>query len=61
MLYLVVSETTLSAPHMRLDGAIKQLIYYLSKALQDAETRSPMIQKLVVALIVATKKLRPYF
>ena len=36
-------------------------IYYVSKALQDAETRYPEIEKLAVALIVAATKLRPYF
>ena len=38
-------------------------IYYVSKALQDVETRYPEIEKLalVLALVVAARKLRPYF
>ena len=36
-------------------------IYYVSKALQDAETRYPEFEKLALALVVAVRKLRPYF
>ena len=36
-------------------------IYYVSKALQDAEMRYPEIEKLALALTVAARKLRPYF
>ena len=39
MLYLAVSEIALSAALVRVDEAMEQLAYYLSKALQDAETR----------------------
>ena len=35
--------------------------YYVSKALQDVEKRYPEIEKLAVALVVDTRKLRPYF
>ena len=36
-------------------------IYYVSKALQDAETRYLEIEKLALALVVAARKLRSYF
>ena len=36
-------------------------IYYVNKAFQDAETRYPKIKKLALALVVATRKLWPYF
>ena len=61
MLYLAVSEIALSAALVRANGVTEQPVYYLSKALQDAETRYPMIQKLALALVVAARKLRPYF
>lgn len=36
-------------------------MFYVSKALIAAETRYMKIEKLILALIVASKKLRPYF
>ena len=36
-------------------------MFYTSKALLDAETRYPKIEKLILALVVAARKLRPYF
>ena len=44
------------------EEASKQLpIYYVSKALLDAETRYSHLEKLVLALIVPARKLQPYF
>ncbi|KAI3448541.1 hypothetical protein Pfo_005206 [Paulownia fortunei] len=42
-------------------GRAHQPIYYTSKILQGAEQRYPNIEKLALALITATRKLRPYF
>ena len=40
----------------------KQLsIYYVSQAFQGAEAKYPRIEKISFALIVASRKLRPYF
>ncbi|KAM1784784.1 hypothetical protein ACFX12_037766 [Malus domestica] len=36
-------------------------VFYTFKALFDAETRYPKIEKLILALVVAARKLRPYF
>lgn len=36
-------------------------MYYVSKMLQDAETRYPSMEKLAHALILASRKVRPYF
>ncbi|MCV5005104.1 hypothetical protein OFM39_36155, partial [Escherichia coli] len=36
-------------------------VYYVSKALLDPETRYTEIEKLILALATAAKKLRPYF
>ncbi|XP_074352595.1 uncharacterized protein LOC141691735 [Apium graveolens] len=36
-------------------------VYYVSKRLHDAETRYTNMEKLVYALILASRKLRPYF
>ena len=36
-------------------------IYYVSKRLLDAETKYPELEKLALALMVASRELRPYF
>ncbi|GAV72417.1 RVT_3 domain-containing protein [Cephalotus follicularis] len=36
-------------------------MYYVSKALNDAEGRYPEVEKFAYALIIAARKLRPYF
>ena len=36
-------------------------VYYVSKALLDAETRYSQLEKLALALVTVSQKLRPYF
>ena len=36
-------------------------VYYVSQAFQGVEVRYPPIEKITFALIVASRKLRPYF
>jgi hypothetical protein len=36
-------------------------VYYTSKAFQGAEERYPAMEKLALALVIAARKLRPYF
>ena len=60
-LYLSISEHVVSSVLVRDEGATHTPIYYVSKALQDAETRYSEIEKLALALVVAARKLRPYF
>ena len=36
-------------------------MYYTSKALLLAETRYSLAEKMALALVIATRKLRPYF
>ena len=60
-LYLSVSKHVVSGVLVR-DKTIAQTpIYYVSKAFQDTETRYLEIKKLAFALVVAARKLRPYF
>ncbi|KAM1470576.1 hypothetical protein ACFXTO_041610 [Malus domestica] len=37
------------------------LVFYISKALLDEETRYPKIEKLISAVVIAARKLSPYF
>ncbi|XP_013629885.1 PREDICTED: uncharacterized protein LOC106335812 [Brassica oleracea var. oleracea] len=61
LLYLAVSEHAVSAVLVRKEGSKQLPIYYVSKALLDAETHYSHLEKLDIALIVAACKLRPYF
>ena len=57
LLYLAVSEHAVSAVLVREEGNKQLPIYYVSKALLDAETRYTHLEKLALALIIAARKL----
>ena len=60
-LHLSISEHAISSVLVRDKAMAQTPIYYVIKALQDAEMRYPKIEKLALALVVGAKKLRPYF
>ncbi|KAH9668850.1 Ribonuclease H [Citrus sinensis] len=60
-LYLAVSDRAASSILVREEEGVQYPIYYTSKALLDAETRYPPLEKWALALVVAARKLRPYF
>ena len=60
-IYLAVSNHATSSVLVRDDEGVQYPIYYTSKALLDAETRYPPLEKWAFALVVAARKLRPYF
>ena len=60
-LYLVVSKEAVSAALVRKEERVQWHVYYMSKRLLDAETRYPELEKLFLALVITSKKLRPYF
>ncbi|KAK3031413.1 hypothetical protein RJ639_037411 [Escallonia herrerae] len=43
------------------EDGVQKPIYYVSKVLQDVETRYPKIDKIALALIISARRLRPYF
>ena len=59
-MYLSVSEHALKVVLLR-DQRVQQPIYCISKTLVDAETRYLPLEKLVLALVHATRKLPQYF
>ncbi|XP_074370795.1 uncharacterized protein LOC141711956 [Apium graveolens] len=61
VLYLVVSNFAISGVLVREEDGVQLPIYYVSKRLADAETRYTSLEKLAYALILASRKLRPYF
>ena len=60
-LYLAVSATTVNAALIREENKIQLLVYYISQAFQGVEARYLRIEKITFALVVALRKLHPYF
>ncbi|KAJ9556001.1 hypothetical protein OSB04_010615 [Centaurea solstitialis] len=60
-LYLAVSKNAVSAVLVREGDQHQQPIYYISKSFLDAETRYTSMEKLLLGLVTAAKKLRHYF
>jgi ribonuclease HI len=58
---LAVSPTVVSSALIREENAVQLPVCYTSKAFQGAEERYPAMEKLALALVVATRKLQPYF
>ncbi|KAM6543039.1 hypothetical protein CsatB_007486 [Cannabis sativa] len=60
-IYLAVSEYAISSVLICEDQGQQYPVYYVSKRLLDAETRYPQMEKLAFALVISSRKLRPYF
>ena len=60
-LYLAVSDFSTSAILVRGKERVQHPVYYCSRALRRAEERYPRMEKLIMALVTTTRKLRPYF
>ncbi|XP_074265655.1 uncharacterized protein LOC141588099 [Silene latifolia] len=60
-LYLSVIEAAISAVLVKEQEGMQHPVYYISKSLLPAETRYTPFEKLVLALVTASYKLRPYF
>ena len=60
-LYLAVSDFSTSVALVRERDKVQQPVYYYSRALRGAEGRYPKMEKLILALVTTSRKLRPYF
>ena len=60
-LYLAVSENAISAALVREEDRVQKPVYYVSKRLTGAERNYPKLEKLAYCLVIASRKLRPYF
>ena len=60
-LYLAVSNTTVSLALIREEGNVQKLVYYTNQAFQGAKASYPRMEKIAFALLVASRKFRPYF
>jgi hypothetical protein len=59
--YLAVEDEAVSAVLIREEGKDQFPIYFVSKALQGAELNYQRLEKVAFALLIASRKLRPYF
>ncbi|CAL2236221.1 unnamed protein product [Prunus armeniaca] len=59
--YLAVSDSAVSSALIREELGAQHPVFYTSKALLDAETRYPKMEKLIFSLVVSARKLRPYY
>ena len=60
-LYLAIPDFSTSAALVKERDKVQQPVYYYSRALRGIEERYPKMEKLILALVTTTKKLRPYF
>ena len=60
-LYLAISNFSTSAVLVKDKERVQYPVYYCSRALRGAEERYPRMEKLILALITAARKLHPYF
>ena len=59
--YLVVIDYAVNLVLVRNEDRVERLVYYISKSLQEAETRYLPLEKAVLAILHATRKLPYYF
>ena len=59
--YLAVAFYAISFVLIRVDSGIQWPVYYVSKALNEAEVRYIPLEKAILAVVHATRKLPHYF
>ena len=60
-LYIAVSQATVSTALVQDDGRSQRPVYFMSRAFRGAEERYPRMEKLALTLMIAARKLKPYF
>ena len=59
--YIVVAFYAISFDLIYVDSGIQRLVYYVSKSLNEAEVRYLPLEKAILAVVHATRKLPHYF
>ena len=59
--YIVVAPYAVSLVLIRDDKGIQKPVYYVSKSLHEAEVRYLPLEKAILAVVHATRKLPHYF
>ena len=60
-LYLAISPAAVRAALIKEEEKVQKPVYYASRALRGAEERYLPMEKLAFALVMAARKLKPYF
>ena len=60
-MYLAVGSRAIASALIREDEGGQQPVYFISKALQGSELNYQKIEKFAYALILTSRRLRPYF
>ena len=58
---MAVSEVTISTILVKVEGKIQKPIFYISRILKEVETRYIPLERLALALVMASRRLKPYF
>ena len=59
--YIAVALYAISLVLIRVDSGVQQPVYYVSKSLNEAEVRYLPLEKVILAVVHATRKLPHYF
>ena len=59
--YIAIAFYAISSVLIRVDSGIQRLVYYVSKSLNEAEVRCLPLEKAILAMVHATRKLPHYF
>jgi len=59
--YLAVTDYAVSLVLVRNEDGVQRPVYYISKSLQETETRYLPLEKVILAIVHATRKLPYYF
>ena len=59
--YIAVAPHAVSLVLIRMDNGIQQPVYYVSKSLHEVEIRYLPLEKAILAIVQATRKLPHYF
>jgi len=61
LVYITATDHTVSAVLVQDVGGNQHLVYFVSRTMQDPETRYQVVEKLALSLVHAARRLRPYF
>jgi len=61
LVYITATDNTVSAALVQEVDGTQNPVYFVSRTLQDPETRYQMVDKLALSLVHAARRLRPYF
>ena len=59
--YITVTSHVVSLVLVRVDNGVQRPVYYVSKSLHDAKVRYLPLEKAILAMVHATRKLPHYF